>query len=204
MRHCPKRLTPKGKSKPFKRISKARKPKGFTATHPGHCLAFDSIERFHDGMRRYVITAIDLYSRYTFGIATPSHTSHAAKHFYDLLKTVFPYPIEYVLTDNGSEFMKHFDSAIKTEIKNHWHTYPKTPRMNAHCERYNRTLQEEFVDYHEDTLFYDLFQFNDQLIDYLIFYNGERPHFSLQLKSPIQFLVHNNHQCHMWWPHTWH
>ena len=28
--------------------------------------------------------------------------------------------------------------------------------MNAHAERFNRTLQEQFVDYHEDLLFDDL------------------------------------------------
>ena len=28
--------------------------------------------------------------------------------------------------------------------------------MNAHNERFNRTIQEQFVDYHEDLLFTDL------------------------------------------------
>ena len=42
----------------------------------------------------------------------------------------------------------------------HWHTYPKTPKMNAHCERFNRTLQDEFASYHENLLFTDLPAFN--------------------------------------------
>jgi len=25
--------------------------------------------------------------------------------------------------------------------------YPRTPKMNAHCELFNRTLQDELVDY---------------------------------------------------------
>ena len=57
-----------------------------------------------------------------------------------------------MLTDNGPEFMKHFDEEVKRLHKVHWHTYPKTPRMNAHVERFNRTFQEEFLDYHEDLL----------------------------------------------------
>ena len=48
--------------------------------------------------------------------------------------------------------MKHFDEELRRLCQTHWHTYPKTPKMNAHVERFNRTLQEEFLDYHEDLL----------------------------------------------------
>lgn len=34
--------------------------------------------------------------------------------------------------------------------------------MNAYCERFNRTVQEEFVDHHQNPLFTDLLQFNLQ------------------------------------------
>jgi hypothetical protein len=36
-----------------------------------------------------------------------------------------------VLTDNGSEFMKHFDEEIRGLHKNHWHTYPRTPNIEC-------------------------------------------------------------------------
>ena len=48
--------------------------------------------------------------------------------------------------------MKHFDEELRRLHKNHWHTYPRTPKMNAHVERFNRTIQEEFIDYHEQLL----------------------------------------------------
>ena len=60
---------------------------------------------------------------------------------------LFPYPLTYVLTDNGSEVMKHIDQELRWLHKVHWHTYPKTPRMNVHAERFNRTIQEEFLLY---------------------------------------------------------
>jgi hypothetical protein len=47
--------------------------------------------------------------------------------------------------------------------------------MNAHAERFNRTIQESFVDYHEELLFTDLALFNRKLADWLVFYNTERP-----------------------------
>jgi len=151
-----------------------------------------------------VITFIDLFSRFAFAWATNSHTSQAAAKFYLLVKTVFPYQINTVLTDCGSEFMKHFDTLLEAQQTKHWRTYPRTPKMNAHDERFNRTIQDEFINYNLEELL-SLQSFNDKLLNYLLWYNGERPHWSLKLKSPIQFLMlkyANNQKCNMWWPYT--
>jgi hypothetical protein len=56
--------------------------------------------------------------------------------------------------------------------------------MNAHIERFNRALQESFVDYHEDLLATDLHLFNQKLADWLFFSNAERPHSSLGERPP--------------------
>jgi transposase InsO family protein len=94
------------------------------------------------------VTGTDLYSRFSFAFATQSHASAAAAQFFQAIQQLFPHGIEHVLTDNGSEFQKHFDLELRRFCLTHWHAYPKTPKMNAQCERFNRTLQEEFVDYH--------------------------------------------------------
>lgn len=202
MRTFPVKVKHNGRIVERKQQKKMRKPKGFVATHPGHCGSFDTVERFVHGCRRYVVTFTDLYSRFTFAHATTSHASKAAKECFTLVTAVFPYRLEHVLTDNGSEFMKHFDDELRRLHYEHWHIYPRTPKMNAHCERFNRTIQEEFVDYHEPLLL-DVSKFNDALIDWLLWYNGERPHWSLDLKSPIQFLTAENPGlCNMWWPST--
>ncbi|MBZ1348867.1 MAG: integrase core domain-containing protein [Candidatus Liptonbacteria bacterium] len=61
--------------------------------------------------------------------------------------------------------------------------------MNAHLERFNRTIQEEFIDYHSFLLL-NPDEFNRKLIDYLIFYNTERVHYAFQNKlSPVQFML---------------
>jgi transposase InsO family protein len=160
---------------------------------------FDTIQRIIEGKRRYILTFVDLYSRFSFAWACGSPSSRAASHFLQLVSAIFPYAIENVLTDNGSEFKKHFEQSLSQQ-QTHWLTYPKTPKMNAHCERFNRTLQEEFVDYHRIDLI-DLYKFNQKLFDYLFWFNGFRPHFALQCKSPVQFLLDQpNHQCNMWWP----
>ena len=75
--------------------------------------------------------------------------------------------------------------------------------MNAFNERFNRTVQEDFVDYEEDLLAEDLRSFNHRLLDYLDRYNGQRPHRGIDNRTPCQMLAqHWPHLSHMWWTHT--
>lgn len=67
--------------------------------------------------------------------------------------------------------------------------YPRCPRINGCVERYNRTIQEEFIDQNLDSLLVDKIDFNHKLADYLIWYNSRRVHKSLNLKSPLQNLI---------------
>jgi transposase InsO family protein len=194
VRHCGKVLTLQRKKRNYK-------PKGFKALYPGHCVAFDSIERFVDGCKRYIVTGIDIYSRFAFALQVANHSAKETEYFFKLFTLVFPFPIHNILTDCGSEFQKDFASHLQNAHQNHWNSYPKTPKMNAHDERFNRTVQEEFVDYHLDSLINDSLNFNDKLLNYLLWYNSTRPHWGLNLLSPIQFL-NNNHQCNMYWPNT--
>lgn len=202
MRMFPVKVRHNGQIVRRPRAKKLRKPKHFQATYPGHCVALDTVERFIHGCRRYVLTFTDVYSRFSLALATTSHASQAAAEFFNLTRLLFPFRLDYVLTDNGSEFMKHFDLALREQYIAHWHTYPKTPKMNAHDERFNRTIQEEFVDYHESALL-DPIAFNQKLLPWLLWYNGERPHWGLNLKSPLQFLTQSNPElCNMWWRDT--
>ena len=149
------------------------------------------MERIVQGCRRYVITFEDIHSRFSFAWATKSHASKAAEEFFELCLKVFPcsFNFLYVLTDNGSEFKKHFSERLKELHLTHYHTYPRTPQMNAHLERFNRSIQEEFIDF-KQYLLLNSDEFNQELIDYLIFYNIERVHCAFQNKlSPIQFIM---------------
>ena len=67
--------------------------------------------------------------------------------------------------------------------------------MNAHCERFNRTIQEEFIDYYQELLFTDLEKFNEKLADWLVWYNQDRPHFAQGQISPIQTMLKLNLKC---------
>jgi len=128
-----------GKRRLGKRPPKARKPKGFKTRHPGHCVSFDSVERIVHGLRRYVVTGTDIHSRFSLAFVTTSHGSQAAAETLRIFQDIFPHKIEHVLTDNGSEFMKRFTEELDRRKIPHWHTYPRTPKMNAHSERFNRS-----------------------------------------------------------------
>jgi len=95
-----------------------------------------------------------------------------------------------------------FDALLTDAQITHLWTYPSTPKMNAVCERFNRTLQETFVDYHEELLFTDLERFNEQLADWLVKYNSLRPHKGLGLKTPVEYIIENKPECNMRWTHT--
>jgi transposase InsO family protein len=88
---------------------------------------------------------------------------------------LLPHTPKVVLSDNGSEFEADFARLLEDRGIKRWYTYPKNPKMNAHAERFNRTIQESFVDYHEELLFTDLALFNRKLANWLVFYNTERP-----------------------------
>lgn len=195
MRTFPQKVRHDGTIVHPQRKKKERKPKGFIATHPGHCVALDTIEFHFWGRRIYVITLVDLYSRWAFAHVTTSHASKAAAEFFERCRGLFPYLMEYVLTDNGSEFLRDFDEQLRKLQLIHWSTYPKTPKMNAHAERFNRTIQDEFFIVNR-VLFHNLPHCTLKLNEYLHWYNYERPHHSLKLLSPKQF-IHNWEQTHL-------
>jgi putative transposase len=147
----------------------------------------DTVIRHIDGRKRYVITAIDLTRRVSYAKAYTSHSSSSARDFLLRLLLQVPFEIVEIQTDNGSEFAKHFHEACLALGIVHYHTYPRCPKMNAHIERFNRTISEEFIMYHRALLRDDPVTFNDELVKWLRWYNEERPHEALGFLSPMEY-----------------
>jgi transposase InsO family protein len=155
-------------------------------------------------MKRYIVTGIDTEKRTAFATTYTNHGSASASDFLTKCQAVLPDCPMAVQTDNGSEFALHFDRACEKMKLERFHTYPRSPKMNAHVERFNRTLDEEFLKQHRALMRDDVKGFNDALIDWLLWYNSERPHHSLGLKSPFQAMMDAlpARECHMWWTNT--
>lgn len=210
LRTSPQKVTHFGKVKKVNRQKVLRKPKDLIPQYPGHVLALDTIEKQKNGRRMYILTAIDIFTRTTFAIATKSHSSKTFAHFFYLVMQMFPYEVKTVLTDNGSEFKKFLDILLTENGITHYHTYPKTPKMNAHCESFNGTIQEEFVDYNVNLLFDDTTKFNEKMKTYLEFYNTKRVHCAFNnKKAPLEILTECDYyvsklptECRNGWGHS--
>jgi len=164
------------------KIKRSPRPSDF-----GHIVS-DTIERFTDGIKDYFYSAMDIRSRFALTLNYKHLSSKNMEDFYERFQSVYPREIKTWQSDNGSENLGVFDAALKRDGVNHLFSYPRCPKINAYIERYNRTLQEEFIDNHLD-LIHDKPLFCQKLADYLIFYNTQRVHKGLQNKTPVDYLI---------------
>jgi transposase InsO family protein len=181
--------------------------KDYTPKSPGDLVQIDCITYLIKGVRRYLVCGVDLSSRFSFSYGYDKLSSTTAKDFCIKFQEVFPYPVKHIQTDNGQEFHLHFQQYLKTQNIIQFWNYPRSPKMNAYVERFNRTIQEEYANYKQWDLKDDLELFNQGLIDWLIFYNFKRPHLGIkkdtgQFLSPMQYMKQYHEMCHMWWTGT--
>lgn len=169
--------------KPLKKRTKLR-----SKHHEGGLVKADTIVRFTNGIKRYILTGLDRESKFAFGYAYASHSSKSAADFMKTFRRVAPLTVTHVQTDNGSEFADHFDLLLNKAGIVHFHSYPRCPKMQSEIERFNRTLSEAFISTHKHLLAYNLPEFNRQLVDWLLWYNTKRPHWSLGLISPLKYI----------------
>lgn len=99
-----------------------------------------------------------------------------------------------LLSDNGSEFggknLKHPEDhpfermLIEMNIK-HRYTRPYRPQTNGKVERFWKTIETDLL---EDMVFDSLEHLQNELSQYLYYYNHERPHQGINGDNPVQFL----------------
>ncbi|MBI5465499.1 transposase [Candidatus Gottesmanbacteria bacterium] len=183
--------------KPTKRLRIRYSPK---PTDFGH-LQMDTVFKIVEGMRSYLYSAIDIKLKFGLTLAYSRLNSQNTLDFFQKVELVYPLKIKSVQTDNGLEFLGVFHQYLLKRNIPHFFIYPRCPRINGVIERYQRTLQEEFFDPNSD-LIHSPKLFNDKLAEYLLFYNLERPHHSLGLKSPLNYLVSEGYQSQMCVTHT--
>jgi len=152
-------------------------------------LQVDGVKVYWLGEKVLFLTALELKTRKAWVRVVPTISSYQAKLFLETIMDSLSFPLHTIHTDNGSEFHAYFDRAVTDLELTHLWSPPRTPKVHAHLERFNGVFQEEFVDYHIDTALIEPEEFQVKLHDWLWWYNQKRPHHSLQLKSPEQYLV---------------
>jgi transposase InsO family protein len=187
--HDPAKWVRTGTHKKRLRIKHSPKPEY------GHILS-DTVEKIVDGTRYYLMSAIDTKMKFALTLLYRHITATNMKDFYGRFKTVYPGRIIRWQSDNGSENLGEFDRQLEEDGIPHLFIYPRCPKIDTFIERYNRTLQEEFVDYHLDII-HDPKLFNEKLVGWNLYYDCDRRHHSLGLKSPLQYLVDNEGMSQM-------
>lgn len=175
-----------------KRVPKLRRGTYFPE-RAGDLLQVDGVLIFTLGQRRYTFTAVDLVSRFAFSKTYKTASSRNGADFLKNLLHTCPFEVKRIQTDNGSEFMKEFREAAEQANLIHFHNWVKQPKYQGWVERFNRTIQEEFLDWHKQSLAGEPDDFNSLLTEWLTFYNTKRVHRSLgrpcHRLTPVQYLA---------------
>lgn len=150
---------------------------------PGSLVQIDTIHIMTGPKSRiYVMTCIDVYSRNTYAKCYEKLNSQIACNFLDEAEKNSVFNFEMIQTDHGPEFGKWFAERTK---RFHRYTRIGKPNDNSHIERFNRTLQEECLDF----VSRDVKKINCELKKYLKYYNEERLHMGIEMKTPVQLLA---------------
>jgi len=181
---------------PLRGYSKARlayklKVKRSPKTNDPGYIEIDTVTKFIHGIKLYILNAVDIKTKFQFSYGYLKLNSQNSHDFLKKLELVYPIlnGIHTIQTDNGLEFMGEFDRYLKSKNIIHLFIYPRCPKINGFVERANRTLQEEFVNGHEESVLESIGEFNTKLIDYLVWYNTKRVHKSLGNISPVNYLI---------------
>ena len=146
-----------------------------------------------DGKHMYQWTAIDECTRMRYVYGFEEHTPENSVRFLKKLIKAFPFKIQTIQTDNGTEFTYKyisedrkcpFDTALtKLGIK-HKLIPPRTPWHNGKVERSHRNDQRYFYDWET---FRSVEELNKKLEEHLNWSNNKSMR-TLGRKSPIQLL----------------
>ncbi len=158
---------------------------------PYHCLK-GAARR--DGKRLYQWTAIDECTRLRYVFGYEEHTPENSADFLGRLQKAFPFNIQTVQTDNGTEFTYRFisdtekcpfEKALAAGGIAHKRIPPRTPWHNGKVERSHRSDQRYFYDWEK---FAGVHELNQKLNAHLLWTNSKAMR-TLGWKSPLQRLA---------------
>ena len=136
----------------------------------------------------YQFGAVDCFTRKRVVALAPRLTSHHGGEFLKQVVTQFPFQVQAIQSDGGSEFLKEFGARVAELQLTHYFNRPNYPQGNGRIERSFRTDEEEF--YQVEDLPTDLGSLEQALLAWNRTYETVRPHQALGYKTPDQFYHH--------------
>ena len=170
-------------------------PKRPLPTNAGELVQTDTIHHVdpRTGRRLYYYTVIDLFTRMTYVILvpklSPGHAARAVLEAQEYWRREYGWrgTISMVQADNGPEYGRYFEQQMARAGIQTRHSRLHRPNDNAHIERFNRTIQTECIGYYWRKSV-PLQRQQAKLTAWLAYYNTQRVHLGLQMRTPSQML----------------
>jgi len=164
--------------------------KRYAKTVPGHHVQVDVKflqlkDRAGKTVKRYQYTAIDDATRIRALQIHPEHNQARAIQFMNYVIEKFLFRISTIRTDRGHEFQARFHWHVEDQGMRHVYIKPQTLQLNGKVERSHRTDQTEF---YQLLTYTDDMDLNAKLKAWEDFYNYDRPHLSLEGKTPYEVM----------------
>lgn len=155
------------------------------AAFPGALMEVDTIHLLSPkGERVYVYTMVDLFSRFAYAEVSEKIGVKESILFFRNARKRCQFPILMIQSDNGPEFTIGFTHALLRYGTAHRHSRMRRSNDQAHVERFNRTVQEECLDFVPRSVK----RLRKALKEYLPYYNGERLHMGIDFKTPLEVM----------------
>jgi len=151
---------------------------------PGFLVQVDTIFDSIPSERLYVYTLLDVCSRWAHALASERINTHKSCAFVNEAQSISPFKFLTIQSDHGSEFSLWFTKRMLEQGLSHRHSRVRTPSDNGNLERFNRTLQEECL----QRIPRKLSLWKKEIPEYLHYYNSERPHMALSMKTPNEVM----------------
>ena len=149
------------------------------------------------GQRRVIITALEEQTKIAFAHVYTSGSSRSATDFLKRLLYLGNNQVTNIHHDNGSEFAGEFEKSCRLLNIQQIYSRVRRPKDNAALERFNRTIQEEWLAVSKVGLD-EPGEANRDLTEWLVEYNFQRPHQSLAYQTPVEYATLNYPLSPMW------
>ena len=163
----------------------------------GYLWHTDTVIIWWYGVRKVIFTAIEETTKIAFARVYKNSLSASGRDFLKRLMYLSNGEIQNIHHDNGSEFEKHFEEACRQLGINQIYSRVRIPKDNPALERFNWTVQDEWLSV-SDTGLDDIDEANLDLTNWLITYNNIRPHESLDYQTPIAYATQRFKVSPMW------
>lgn len=149
-----------------------------------------------DNSRYYMVAVIDSCTRLVWAEVVKDIKAltvmFSVMRCFQVLQQEYGIKFQEVLTDNGSEFGNKtsknkenhpFERMLQETGMKHRYIKPYRPQTNGKIERFWRTIEDDLL---RETYFDSLEHLEQELLEYLYYYNHERPHQGINGISPFK------------------